>query len=65
MRQLDILDDDPMRVAERMARANRISAETARVDPFWSESERERRAAHYTRIAEHHEQRLRELGATV
>lgn len=65
MRQLDILDDDPMRVAERMARANRIQADTAMHEPFFSEQERQRRAAHYTRIAEHHEQRLRELGATV
>ncbi len=58
MKQLHLIDDDPMRVAERMARANRISAETARVDPFWSEQERERRAAHYTRIAEQYEQKI-------
>lgn len=65
VKQLDILDDDPRRLAAMWARANRIQAETAMHEPFFSEQERQRRAEHYTRIAEQHEQRLRELGATV
>lgn len=65
MKQLHLIDDDPMRVAERMARANRIQAETAMHDPFWSEAERQRRAAHYTRIAEQYEQQLRECNRFV
>ena len=60
MKQLDLLDDDPRRVAARMARANRIQADTAMHEPFFSEQERQRRAAHYTRIAEQYEQQLRE-----
>lgn len=62
MKQLDLIDDDPRRVAEKLARANRIQAETelSPLNRGYTRKEREQRAAHYTRIAEQYEQQLRE-----
>lgn len=39
------------------ARAARIAADTARHDPYWTEAEREQRAAHYERLARELERR--------
>lgn len=50
--QLDLLDDDPRRLAE----ANRVAAQTAAVNPYFSREEREERAAHYLAEAERLEQ---------
>ena len=46
--QLDILKDDPV----RMAKANRDAADHALHDKQFTESERQERAAYYTREAE-------------
>lgn len=46
--QLDIFKDDPV----RMAKANRDAADHALTDKQFTESERQERAAYYTREAE-------------
>ncbi len=46
--QLDIFKDDPV----RMAKANRAAADQALRDMQFTESERQERAAYYTREAE-------------
>lgn len=46
--QLDIFKDDPV----RMAKANREAADAALHDRQFTESERQERAAYYTREAE-------------
>ncbi len=46
--QLDIFKDDPV----RMAKANRDAADAALHDMQFTESERQERAAYYTREAE-------------
>lgn len=46
--QLDLYRDDPRRIAA----AHRIAAETERFNPYFPESERERRAAHHIAEAE-------------
>lgn len=52
-RQLDVFrDSDAMQAA-----AFRKAAETARVDPYWSEQEREARARYYEAEAERLEKR--------
>lgn len=53
--QLDLLDDDPRRLAE----ANRVAAQTATVNPYFSPAEQREHAAHYLAEAE----RLERLAA--
>lgn len=53
--QLDLLDDDPRRLAE----ANRVAAQTAAVNPYFSRAEQQEHAAHYLAEAE----RLDQLAA--
>lgn len=53
--QLDIFDDDPARLADRRAAANRIAAETALINPYESRAQQQERHRHYIAEAERYE----------
>ncbi|WP_145974368.1 hypothetical protein [Stenotrophomonas pictorum] len=53
--QLDIFEDDPIRLAKRNAAACRVAAEVARVDPHWTAREQVARHQHYLAEAERYD----------